>query len=309
MIKKFLFCITAIIFSVCSAHSAEKMRIAVMDFQAKDISANDAAKITELIRNDMVNTGKFIMIERAQMGEVLKEQGLQQTGCTDISCAVEIGKILSVKKILVGTIMSLSGKIIITGRIVDVQNGVIEFSEKGVAESKDKVYAAVMEFTKNLAYRIGGGDNTDRKDSFFKNPYTMPSIGFSGISLLSIAGGYYFNMQLNSAGSDYDKYAATYKASTSPVEATNLHNKMTGLEKDADKYILYRNISYGIGATSLLVTGYYVYKVLTFNSPSSLSQNDNTGEIFPVFFNSQSRIFSYGNNDRYFLGGGILMRF
>ena len=40
------------------------------------------------------------LIEREQMDALLEEQMFQQTGCTDVSCAVEMGKILNVQKML-----------------------------------------------------------------------------------------------------------------------------------------------------------------------------------------------------------------
>jgi hypothetical protein len=156
MQSRILAAILFLVLSIGTDASAEKMRVAIIDFQAQDIPAAEAVKITELIRNEMVNTGAFIVIERAQMGAIMKEQGFQQTGCTDIACAVQIGQLVSARKILLGTVMKLSGTTIITGRIVDVENGVVEFSEKGVAESSDQLYPAVMEFINNLTARIEG---------------------------------------------------------------------------------------------------------------------------------------------------------
>jgi TolB-like protein len=137
---------------------AEKMRIAIMDFQGKDVSTSIANTVSELIRTEMINTGRYIVIERAQMGEILKEQGLQQAGCTDISCAVEVGKILSAKKILIGNIMKLGKTLIINGRIVDVEKGVAEFGEKQNVNSEDDLFNGVNLFTKNLTKRIDVAD-------------------------------------------------------------------------------------------------------------------------------------------------------
>ena len=135
-----------------------KMRIAIMDFEAKDIPKADSIKISELVRNEIVNSGKFIVIERSQMGLILKEQGLQQTGCVDISCAVELGKVLSANKMLVGSVMKMGDKVIITGRIVDVEKGVAEFSEKEVAvdQNAESLIGAVNNFTGKLILRITG---------------------------------------------------------------------------------------------------------------------------------------------------------
>ncbi|MCP4129678.1 MAG: hypothetical protein GY754_01560 [bacterium] len=155
---KKIFRIFAIVLIMTWANSAfaEKMRIAVIDFQAKDVSKNVALKVSELIRNEMVDVGKFTIIERAQMSAILGEHELAQSGCTDVSCAVEVGKLISARKILVGSVMQLGRKIIISGRIVDVEKGVAEFSTNQEAYSLDDLFRAVKEFTKKLALRIEG---------------------------------------------------------------------------------------------------------------------------------------------------------
>ncbi len=188
-------------------YSAEKMRIAIMDLEPKDISVSDAAKISELIRNEIINTGKYTVIERAQMNQILNEQGLQKTGCTDISCAVEVGRIMNANKMLVGSVMKLGSKIIITGRIVDVEKGVAEFSEKGTAPDQDSLSEAVSDFVTKLSNRIGAG--TDRKeakgdikkeeksisDASYGNPYSTPFIGFFSLTGVSALGGYYSDLE------------------------------------------------------------------------------------------------------------------
>lgn len=66
MEKYYVVLIIALLISSMPAFSAGKMRIAIIDFEAKDISEKDSEKVTELIRNEMVNTGKFTVIERSQ---------------------------------------------------------------------------------------------------------------------------------------------------------------------------------------------------------------------------------------------------
>jgi len=131
-------------------YNGSKEMIAVMDFGAKDVSQSVALSVSELIRTELINTGKFTVIERSNMKEILKEQGLQQTGCTDASCAVKIGKLLSAKKILVGTIMKLGSKLIISGRIVNVETGIGENAASGKANSLDQLDGGVVEFVNNL---------------------------------------------------------------------------------------------------------------------------------------------------------------
>ncbi len=132
----------------------KKMRIAIMDFSTKDITIKDARVISELIRNYMVNTGEYIVLERLEIDTILKEQRLQKIECKDVACAVQAGKLLSANAILVGSIIKLDEKIIITGRIVDVEKGTVEFSEKETIETRSVFDASVQRFVKNLTKRM-----------------------------------------------------------------------------------------------------------------------------------------------------------
>ena len=95
--KKLFLVSIFIIFTFNTLSADDRMRIAILDFQADGVSKSIARRISELIRTEMINTGKYIVIERNQMNIILKEQGLQQTGCTDENCAVQVGKLLSAK--------------------------------------------------------------------------------------------------------------------------------------------------------------------------------------------------------------------
>lgn len=148
--------LSMIITALCSLPALAEMSIAVMDFEVPDrsLTLQEAAGISELVRTEMINIGLFRVIERAQVGKVLREQGFQQTGCTDVSCAIQIGQLLSAKKILVGTIMKMGDSFIINGRIVDVEKGTADYSSKEKALSKNELDTAVEKFVIRLADNI-----------------------------------------------------------------------------------------------------------------------------------------------------------
>jgi len=135
---------------------ADKMMIAVMDFQGQGVPVTTASIASELNRTEMINAGEFRILERAQMDTILKEQGFQMSGCNDVSCAVEAGKILSAEKILLGTISRLGKKFILNGRIVDVQKGIAEFGQSQSAESVERLDNAAYLMVQNLTRRIKG---------------------------------------------------------------------------------------------------------------------------------------------------------
>jgi TolB-like protein len=132
-------------------HPGDKFRVAVMDFQAKGVSNSLAKNISEVIRNELITYNEFIVVERTQVDKILKEIGFQQSGCTDVSCAVKIGQMLSANKILIGNLMKVGKKIIITGRLVDVEKGIGVSAANQSASSEDDLDDAVKIFIRKLA--------------------------------------------------------------------------------------------------------------------------------------------------------------
>lgn len=134
--------------------SADMLCVAVMDFKANGVSQLIASNISEIIRNELIIIGSFTVLERSQVDQIMKEQGFQMTGltggCNDASCAVKVGKLLSAKKILIGKVMKIGKKIIISGRIVDVEKGIGEQAANQSAYTIDELDEAANKFTRKL---------------------------------------------------------------------------------------------------------------------------------------------------------------
>ncbi len=103
-----------------------KTNVAVLDLEGRGVSALEAATLTDRLRSEMVDIGYFQVIERGQMEMVLQEQGFQQTGCTSAECAVEVGKLLGVEKMVAGSIGKLGALYTLDVRMFDVTTGGIE---------------------------------------------------------------------------------------------------------------------------------------------------------------------------------------
>jgi len=160
--KKLMFTIILVCMITAAASGAkDKMRTAVLDLQAKGVPKITAEAVTNLLRSDFVDSGDFTVVERSQMGEILKEQGFQQTGCTDSSCAVKVGKLLSAQKILIGEVTRLGNNIFITVRIVDIEKGVAEYSAREKAESTEVIDEAVRKLSIRLIGRITGKSGSE----------------------------------------------------------------------------------------------------------------------------------------------------
>ena len=109
---------------ILRAESGEN-QIAVLDLDPIGVTRSESQTLTDRLRSELVATGAFTVIERAEMDEILKEQGFQQTGCTSDACAVEIGKLLNVRRIVAGSIGKIGSVYTISLRVIDVETGVI----------------------------------------------------------------------------------------------------------------------------------------------------------------------------------------
>ena len=110
-------------------NDADRILVAVLDFEKRDVGEAEAIVITDYLRSEMINSGYFKVLERSAIDSILQELNFQQSGCTDASCAVEVGKILAVRKMIVGRLSKVNGKYYITARVVDVETSEIESSE------------------------------------------------------------------------------------------------------------------------------------------------------------------------------------
>lgn len=134
----------------------ESIRIAVLDFEANDTSKYAAKAVSEFISTEMAKKNELTVIERTQIGAILNEQGFQQTGCTDQSCAVEMGKLLSAKKILLGTLTKTGTVFVITAKSVDVETGRIEFAESERCTKEEDLELASKILAVKLINKIAG---------------------------------------------------------------------------------------------------------------------------------------------------------
>ncbi len=97
--------------------------LAIIDFEGLGISEQDARVLTNRLGTHLVQLGRYQVIERGQMQQVLEEQDFQLTGCTSDECAVEVGQLLGVRQMLAGSFGKFGTIYTIDMRIIDVATG------------------------------------------------------------------------------------------------------------------------------------------------------------------------------------------
>ena len=85
-----------------------KTRLAVIDFEQKAPQEFQGKQVGEIVAEwlitSLVNTGRFEVVERAQLQKILKEQQLGMTGMINQDTAAKVGELLGVKVIITGSV-------------------------------------------------------------------------------------------------------------------------------------------------------------------------------------------------------------
>jgi curli biogenesis system outer membrane secretion channel CsgG len=149
----------------------QRLRVAILDFDFANTGLTGSNSsftegdgpgqgISDLLTNRMVQNGTFSIIERSQITAVLREQNLGASGRIDASSAAEIGRILGVDAVVVGSITRFN--------VEERQSG---FSVFGIGNSSKRYLAEVQVNARMidattaeiLAVAEGSGEAEDRE--------------------------------------------------------------------------------------------------------------------------------------------------
>jgi hypothetical protein len=127
------FCIVMSTFSRdAGSQDVRTLGLAVLDLQAYGISESEASALSDMLRSSVTKTilaekdrlsNTYRLIERSQMDKILGEFQIQNSGCTDLSCAVEFGKLLNADRIIIGSVSLVGSTYMVIARIIDVETG------------------------------------------------------------------------------------------------------------------------------------------------------------------------------------------
>lgn len=110
--------------------NAQKRTVGVLELNSTGgISKTETSALTNRFRAMLVQTESFVVLERDKMNEILKEQDfISSDNCNTAECAVQIGQLLGVEKMIGGDIGKVGNTYTIDMRLVDVKTGAIEKS-------------------------------------------------------------------------------------------------------------------------------------------------------------------------------------
>ena len=138
-------------------HKGPKLRVGIVDFVNK--SSYGAGRLgtsaSDILTTELFKTGAFIMVERAQLKQVLGEQALGQSGAVNAETAAQAGKVLGLNALVTGSISQFgvstggadygvykqkvqTAKCVVDVRVVDASTGQLLFADSGKGEFERK---------------------------------------------------------------------------------------------------------------------------------------------------------------------------
>ncbi len=156
----FLLALALLAGSLRAAPPAQKTTAAILDLESKGVSETESAALSERLRYEMFQTGAFDMMERGKMQDILQEQGFQQSGaCNTNACAVEVGQLIGVEKMIAGSLGKVGRTYSVGLRMVDVRTGRVEQSvTQDYTGEIDKLLTEVMRTIANKMAAAAGSE-------------------------------------------------------------------------------------------------------------------------------------------------------
>mgnify|MGYP002016649715 CR=1 FL=1 len=115
----------------------------------------DIALYTGFLRLEIHQTKSYVLVERIQINELLNEKKYDKMDCNSSDCAVEIGKLIGIKKVITGSFNVVADTCIIAGQLIDVET-------KEPDKSVERTYIGKLEdmnpYIQIMAWEFAGLD-------------------------------------------------------------------------------------------------------------------------------------------------------
>lgn len=119
----FALILVALSLSPSIAWSQSKTQIVVLPFTGTGLSKTELVNLTRVFEERLSKVDTLQVIDQSQREKVLAYLNPNLLTCTNLDCAITIGKALSAATVVMGSIVSESGKLSVSMRVVTVKSG------------------------------------------------------------------------------------------------------------------------------------------------------------------------------------------
>ncbi len=98
-----------------------RTKLAIYDLEAPEPFKTVALILSEALREELFRLGHFTLVNRENIIQVMNEMGLQQTGLVDEKQAVQAGKGMAARQIIMGKFGTLGNTSVLQAKRIDVE--------------------------------------------------------------------------------------------------------------------------------------------------------------------------------------------
>jgi len=152
------------------AQEDQKLRVAVFDPTSSSVAIDGGTieAVRELVSSVFVNTGKYTMVERSMLQQIMKEQKMSNTDAFDESQATELGKLAGANKVVLSVVSMVGGRNMLSIKIIDVQTATIDQQKTKIVGTND-----LLEAIEPLALELLGEPRTSTQNNKSKKKETQ----------------------------------------------------------------------------------------------------------------------------------------
>ncbi|MDD5224323.1 MAG: CsgG/HfaB family protein [bacterium] len=131
----------------------KKPLIAILDFTiGSNIDPAYKISLSLELANNLLKSGKYRILDRKNIDAILREQGFSLQNCSSDDCAVQIGKLLVVEKIVSGRISKLDSDVLISITITNVETGEIDSLETTSCRNYHDLFSCINELANKISF-------------------------------------------------------------------------------------------------------------------------------------------------------------
>jgi len=129
----------------------KRVTVALADFDALYVTEGEAKEMSTFVRSYLRKTGGVRLMNVKKMDKMLSEFDYAHAGCTEKDCALKIGEMLQVEKMIVGEFSYAEGTYEITAKVFDVKKSRIRGSQSVKIDSEQDFKLAAKRLATRLA--------------------------------------------------------------------------------------------------------------------------------------------------------------
>ncbi len=133
---------------------SEKLAVAILELDGNNITEAETKALSDRLRIEIFNAGVYEVMEREKMNRILDEMQFQISDCTSDECAVEIGRLIGVNKMIAGSISKVGEFYTVSIRLIDVETGKIEAT--ATEDIEGTLGIVLTKAIPSIAYQISG---------------------------------------------------------------------------------------------------------------------------------------------------------